>query len=351
MGGDEFVVVVPNLEKEEDVVNMAQKILEVITPIYQIGSNELYITCSIGISLYPNDGAEIKTLLKNSDLAMYRAKEKGRNNFQFFAPVMNTKAMERMEIEKNLRKAMGGTEFILYYQPKVCLKSGKIIGMEALLRWQSPELGFVNPGKSIPVAEETRLIIDIGHWIIETACLQIKRNDELGIPPINIAVNLSVIQFNSPDLVADIENIIKKTGIDPKRLQVEVTESILIQDSHQAISILKSINDLGIKICIDDFGTGYSSLSYLKSMPIDYLKIDQSFVMDLADPKNEAITRAVVALAQNLNMRTIAEGVETPEQMKYLQGVQADEGQGYLFSKPLTAKDAEELLLSGKTFS
>ncbi|MCF8722335.1 diguanylate cyclase (GGDEF)-like protein/PAS domain S-box-containing protein [Nitrospina gracilis] len=346
MGGDEFVIVVPNLTKEDEIVDRAQKVLEVLAPIYRIQNHELYITCSIGISVFPDDGQEIDTLLKHSDLAMYRAKERGRNTFQFFAQSMNTLAVERMVIEKNMRKAMGGTEFQLYYQPKVCLRSGKVVGMEALLRWDNPELGFVNPQKSIPIAEETRLIIQIGHWIIESACQQIKRLEKIN-PDINIAVNLSVIQFNSPDLVSEIKGVIRDTGIDPQKLQVEVTESILIQDSTLAINILKNLNDLGIKICIDDFGTGYSSLSYLKNMPIDYLKVDQSFIRDLTDPTNEAITRAVVALAQSLGMKTIAEGVETIEQKSFLETIDCDEGQGYLFSKPLEAHRAEELLLKG----
>ncbi|MCF8719853.1 EAL domain-containing protein [Nitrospina gracilis] len=346
MGGDEFVIIVPNLTKEDEIVDRAQKILEALTPIYNIQNHELYITCSIGISVFPDDGQEIETLLKHSDLAMYRAKERGRNTFQFFAQSMNTLAVERMIIEKNMRKAMGGTEFQLYYQPKVCLRTGKVVGMEALLRWENPELGFVNPQKSIPIAEETRLIIQIGRWIIESACQQIKRLEKIN-PDINIAVNLSVIQFNSPDLVSEIKGIIRDTGIDPQKLQVEVTESILIQDSTLAISILQNLNDLGIKICIDDFGTGYSSLSYLKNMPIDYLKVDQSFIRDLTDPTNEAITRAVVALAQSLGMKTIAEGVETNEQKNFLQMIHCDEGQGYLFSKPLEAHRAEELLKKG----
>ncbi|CAI2717486.1 EAL domain-containing protein [Nitrospina watsonii] len=350
MGGDEFVIIVPNLTKEDEIVDRSQQVLEVLSPLYHIQNHELYITCSIGISIYPNDGEEIETLLKNSDLAMYRAKERGRNTFQFFAPSMNTLAVERMVIEKNMRKAMGGTEFQLYYQPKVCLQSGKIVGMEALLRWENPELGFVNPQKSIPIAEETRLIIQLGHWIIESACQQIKRLEQIN-PDISIAVNLSVVQFNSPDLVSEIKGVIEDTGIDPQKLQVEVTESILIQDSTLAINILKNLNNLGIKVCIDDFGTGYSSLSYLKNMPIDYLKIDQSFVRDLIDPTNETITCAVVALARSLGMKTIAEGVETAEQKKFLQTIDCDEGQGYLFSKPLQACQAEELLLKGTLFS
>lgn len=350
MGGDEFVIIIPNLAKEDETVDRARQVLETLSPIYRIGQNELYITCSIGIAIYPNDGGEIKTLLKNSDLAMYRAKERGRNNFQFFAPSMNTLAVERMVIEKNLRKAVGGTEFQLYYQPKICLRSGQVVGLEALMRWENPELGFVNPQKSIPIAEETRLIIQIGHWIIQSACEQIKRLEAIS-PDISIAVNLSVIQFNSPDLASEIKGVIEETGIDPQKLQVEVTESILIQDSNLAINILKRLNELGIKVCIDDFGTGYSSLSYLKNMPIDYLKIDQSFIRDLSDPTNEAITRAVVALARSLHMQTIAEGVETEEQKCFLQTIDCDEAQGFLFSKPLPVDQIEEFLKSGACFS
>ena len=350
MGGDEFIILIPGLTDTDHTARLAEKILDAVTPVLKIGDNELYIGCSIGISIFPDDGMEIKTLLKNSDLAMYRAKEKGRNTFQLYTPSMNFKAMERLAVEKNLRKALDREEFELHYQPKINLKTGQIAGMEALIRWDSPELGMVMPNQFIPIAEETRLIIQMGHWVLVTACRQSRLWQEAGLPQMPVSINLSAVQFTHPNLVSEISKVLKQTKFPPHHLELELTESVLMQDTTLAVSILNKLSKLGIKISIDDFGTGFSSLNYLKNLPLDYLKIDQTFIKDFALQTNSAITKAIVTLAQSLNMKTIAEGVETEEQRKFLAGLNCDEAQGYLFSKPISKDEMEELLRTGKKF-
>ena len=350
MGGDEFIILIPGLTDTDHTARLAEKILDAITPVMKIGDNELYIGCSIGISIFPDDGMEIKTLLKNSDLAMYRAKEKGRNTFELYTPAMNFKAMERLAVEKNLRKALDREEFELHYQPKVNLKSGQIVGMEALIRWDSPELGMVMPHQFIPIAEETRLIIQMGHWVLLTACRQIQTWREAGLPQMPISVNLSVVQFTHPNLVSEISRVLKQTKFPPQFLELEITESVLMQDTTLAVSILNKLSEVGIKISIDDFGTGFSSLNYLKNLPLDYLKIDQTFVKDYNLRTNSAITKAIVTLAQSLNMKTIAEGVETKEQREFLAELNCDEAQGYLFSKPISSDEMKKLLQTGNKF-
>ncbi len=350
MGGDEFIILIPGLTDTDHTAKLAEKILDAVTPVFKIGDNELYVGCSIGISIFPDDGMEIKTLLKNSDLAMYRAKEKGRNTFQLYTPAMNFKAMERLAVEKNLRKALDRNEFELYYQPKINLKSGQIAGMEALIRWDSPELGLVMPNQFIPIAEETRLIIQLGHWVLLTACRQTIQWQDAGLPPTPVSVNLSVVQFTHPNLVSEIGQVLKQTKIPPYQLELEITESVLMQDTTLAVSILKKLSALGIKISIDDFGTGFSSLNYLKNLPMDYLKIDQTFIKDFNLRTNSAITKAIVTLAQSMDMKTIAEGVETEEQRKFLNELNCDEAQGYLFSKPIPKDEMGELLKTGKKF-
>jgi diguanylate cyclase (GGDEF)-like protein/PAS domain S-box-containing protein len=350
MGGDEFIILIPGLTDTDHTARLAEKILDTVTPALKIGDNELYIGCSIGISIFPDDGMEIKTLLKNSDLAMYRAKEKGRNTFQLYTPAMNFKAMERLAVEKNLRKALDREEFELHYQPKINLKTGQIAGMEALIRWDSPELGMVMPHQFIHIAEETRLIIQMGHWVLVTACRQAKIWHEAGLPNIPISVNLSVVQFTHPNLVSEISKVLKQTKFDPKNLELEITESVLMQDTTLAVSILNKLSELGIKISIDDFGTGFSSLNYLKNLPLDYLKIDQTFVKDFSLQTNSAITKAIVTLAQSLNMKTIAEGVETKDQRNFLSELKCDEAQGFLFSEPVSKDEMEKLLRNGKIF-
>ncbi len=348
MGGNEFIVLAPGLRHSDDAGKLAEKLIDLMSQPFKIGDNELYIGCSIGISVFPSDGTEIKTLLKNADLAMYRAKEIGKNTFKMFTASMNSQAMERLFLEKNLRKALDKNEFELHYQPKFNLKTDRISGIEALLRWTSPELGKVSPTQFIPVAEETRLIIPIGQWVLDTACNQAKAWKEQGLPPVPISINLSVVQFNHPLLVSDIKKVLDQTGIEPKFLELEVTESILMKDTALAVSTLEKLIALGIKISIDNFGTGFSSLNYLKDLPIDFLKIDQTFIKDFAEPTSAAITKTIVTLAQSLGMKTVAEGVETEAQKEFLQELQCDEAQGYLFSKPLPAKQATKFLKEGK---
>ncbi|MCF8057448.1 MAG: EAL domain-containing protein [Desulfocapsa sp.] len=350
MGGDEFIVLIPGLTDVTHTIKLADKILASMATVFNVGDNELYIGCSIGISIFPDDGMEIRTLLKNSDLAMYRAKEKGRNTFELYTPSMNLKVMVRLAMEKNMRKALDREEFELYYQPKINLKSRKIAGMEALLRWNSLELGIVTPSQFIPVAEETRLIIQLGHWVLVTACQQAKLWREAGLPEVPISVNLSVIQFTHPNLVSEIIKVLEEMEVPPHQLELEITESILMQDTTLAVSILNKLSEVGIKISLDDFGTGFSSLNYLKNLPLDYLKIDQTFVQDYDLQTNAAITNAIVTLAQSLNMKTIAEGVETDGQKKYLQDLNCDEAQGNLFSEPVPASRMTELLKAGKKF-
>lgn len=350
MGGDEFIILAPGIHHSDDAAKLAQKLIDLMAQPFKIGNNELYIGCSIGISVFPNDGADIKTLLKNSDLAMYRAKEMGKNMFKMFTPSMNSQAMERMTLERNLRTALSNNEFELHYQPKINLNTGQISGMEALLRWTNAELGQVSPAQFISLTEETRLIIPIGHWVLETACQQANVWKKQGLPPIAISVNLSMIQFTHPLLVSDIKNVLDETGVDPTLLELEITETVLMKDTALAVSILNKLSGLGIKISIDDFGTGFSSLNYLKNLPIDFLKIDQTFVKDLDEPTNAAITKTIVALAQSLKMKTIAEGVETEAQKDFLRELQCDEAQGYLFSKPLPADQITQLLEKGTVF-
>jgi len=344
MGGDEFIILAPGIRDSDDAAKLAQKLIDLLAQPFKIDDNELYIGCSIGISVFPNDGTEIKNLLKNSDLAMYRAKETGKNTFKLFTPSMNSHAMERLFLEKNLRKALENKEFELHYQPKINLKTGQISGVEALLRWTNQELGQVSPSQFMPVAEETRLIIPIGQWVLGTACKQAHTWKEQGLPPCSMSVNLSVTQFTHPLLISDIKKVLDHTGIDPRDLGLEITESILMKDTALAVSTLNKLSDVGIKISIDDFGTGFFSLNYLKNLPIDFLKIDQAFVKNLEEPTNAAITKTIVALAQSLKMKTIAEGVETEAQRNFLRELQCDEAQGYLFSNPLPANQITQLL-------
>ncbi len=344
MGGDEFIILIPHLKKTDDAAKLAQKVLETLEPPIRIEGHDLYIRCSIGIAIFPTDGTEIKTLLKNSDLAMYRAKEKGKNTFELYTSSMNNRAMERLSIERNLRKGLENDEFNLFYQPKINLTTGQVAGLEALLRWENPELGFVMPDQYITIAEETRLIIEIGYWMIEKACRQSRVCKEKGWPLIPIAINLSALQFNHPLLIQKIEEMLSSEKLLPEYIEIEITESILMRDTKLAISNLNKLKELGIKIAIDDFGTGYSSLNYLKNLPIDFLKIDKTFIQEYSLPKNAAITRAIVALAQSLKLKTIAEGVESEEQKNFLINLECDEAQGFLFCKPLAEKEIMEYL-------
>ncbi len=349
LGGDEFVVILPIYASEDDVTLVTQKFLNLRTEPYIIDGHELFITCSIGISFYPRDGEDAETLLKNADAAMYRAKDQGRNNAQFCNAQMNVKALQRLTLENNLRHALKRDEFLLHYQPRVDMRSGEITGMEALVRWQHPEQGLVPPGMFIPAAEVSGLIVPLGTWVLHTACAQNKAWQMAGFKPVCVAVNLSARQFAQQDLVELVTRTLQETGLDANYLELELTESMIMHDAEATIATLKQLKAIGVKFSIDDFGTGYSSLSYLKRFPIDFLKIDQSFVRDITtDPDDAAITRTIISMAHDLGHKVIAEGVETAEQKSFLQLHHCDEMQGYFFSKPVPAAQFGLLLqLSG----
>ncbi len=346
-GGDEFVVVISCLERSEDAITVANNVQAQIAHPLTIDGYEFGITCSIGISLYPKDGDNVETLLKNADAAMYRAKEQSRNAFQFYTSEMNDRVVERMLLERHLRHALERDEFEVHYQPQVNLTTGKVCGVEALLRWRSQELGMVSPGRFIPLAEETGLIVPIGEWVLRTCCRQNKLWQDAGLPHLPISVNLSARQLQKRELCRIIEDTLQETGLAPHYLELELVESMVTRDVEGAAAIMKELKGLGVQLAMDDFGTGYSSLSYLKRFPFDRLKIDLSFVRDIiVDPESAAIARAIIAMAHNLNLRAIAEGVETREQLEYLRQHDCDEIQGFYVSRPLTADDLEALFRS-----
>jgi EAL domain-containing protein (putative c-di-GMP-specific phosphodiesterase class I) len=310
-----------------------------------VEGHEFVLGCSIGIAAYPGDGIDPETLIRNADLAMYRAKETGRNNFQFYTAAMNERLLERLRIEGDMRTALERKEFVLHYQPQIDLCSGRTVGMEALIRWQHPTLGMVPPLRFIGLAEETGLIIPIGDWVLRTACAQAKAWQRAGFPDLCVAVNLSARQFAQNDLVESIASALQESGLAPRYLELELTESLVMSDVDGAIEILRALKDLGVHLSLDDFGTGHSSLSYLKRLPIDTLKIDQSFVRDITHaPDDEAIVASIISLAHNLKRRVIAEGVETKEQLSYLRRHGCTQIQGYYFSKPVSAESFERLL-------
>ena len=347
-GGDEFTLFFPHNTYIEDISKIAQRLLEGLNTPFLLEEQELYLSASLGIALFPYDGENATILLKNADTAMYRAKEQGRNNYQFYAPEMNNKAREQLALETDLRKALAKDELLLYYQPQVDLHTGECIGLEALIRWQHPQLGLVPPNQFIPLAEETGLICPIGDWVIRTACEQHQTWCAAGLPPMRIAVNLSMRQFQQRDLVKMIAQTLQATQTQPCYLELEITESIAMQDSEFTVAVLQELRQMGIQIAMDDFGTGYSSLNSIKHFPLHTLKIDQSFVRDLiVDPSDAAIAKAVIALGQGLHLKVLAEGVETVEQLECLRTLGCQSAQGYLFSKPLPPEALTVLLREG----
>jgi len=348
-GGDEFAVIVSNLATADDAAQIANKIRESIALPIRINEHELSITCSIGISIFPRDGEDVQTLLRNADGAMYRAKEQGCNTFQFYTGEMNARSLARMTMEKHLRRAMENNELSLHYQPQVSLLTGHVSGMEALLRWQSPELGPVSPASFIPLAEETGLIEQIGEWVVRTACAQNRAWQDAGLPQLSVAVNISARQFRLSNIVGSIGRALRETGLEPRFLELEITESMVMQDVERVSAILNELKGLGVLLAMDDFGTGYSSLSYLKRFPFDVLKIDRSFVRDItSDPDSAAIAKTVIAMAHSLHLTVVAEGVETEGQLHYLRSHGCDEMQGYFFSRPLPAAEFAALLREGR---
>ena len=347
LGGDEFTLLLPNVGRVEDVTLVAEKLLEAVRRPVRIDNSELFVTASIGISLFPDDGDDPDVLVKNADTAMYRAKELGRDNYQMYAPAMNATAVERLALETSFRRALSRDELLLYYQPILDLATGEPIGVEALLRWNRPGVGLVSPLDFIPMAEATGLILPIGPWLLKTACNQVKRWHQTIRPGLRLAMNLSARQFQQPDVAASVQRALRAADFPTDCLDLEITESWAMQNADAAILTMRELKALGISLSIDDFGIGYSSLSYLKRFPIDKLKIDRSFIKDIpSDPDDTAIVAAVLALAQSLKLKVVAEGVETEEQREFLTGLGCDQAQGYLFGRPLPAEECERLLRS-----
>ncbi|EGW40291.1 bifunctional diguanylate cyclase/phosphodiesterase, partial [Desulfosporosinus sp. OT] len=343
-GGDEFLILLAEISNEHEVVKVSERILGVFAHPLMLDGNEVYMSTSIGISLYPSDGSDLETLVKQADTAMYYAKEQGRNNYQFFMTGLNIKANDRLSIENSLRKALERGEFVLHYQPQVDLESGFIVGMEALIRWNANDRGMVSPAVFIPIAEETGLIVQIGEWVLRTACAQNVVWQEQGYPFLRMAVNISARQFREPNFIKTVEGILQEIGMDPQWLELEITESIAMENGEASVAMLSSFKELGIRISIDDFGTGFSSLNYLRRMPIDTLKIDQSFIQDISIGENgEEVVTAIIQLAKNLRLKVIAEGVETNTQCSFLKNKQCNEMQGFLFSKAVTSEEMEKL--------
>ncbi len=345
----EFAIILKPVEQKQDAIDVAQSILDVISQPMVLEGYEVYITASIGITFYPLDDIEVDELLKNANAAMYHAQQKGGNNYQLHKSEAVVISLEQLALETNLRNALKRSEFQVYYQPKVNIRTGKITGAEALIRWCHPEKGLIAPAEFIPLAEETGLIISIGEWVLRTACNQTKIWQEAGFFPFQIAVNLSRRQFIQRNLQERIIKIIQEVDLKPNHLELEVTESLVMQNERAASRMMKSWQKCGIKISIDDFGTGYSSLSYLREFPFDVIKIDRSFIRNItADSKTEAITIAIIQMAHSLNLRVVAEGVETQAELDFLRKHKCDEIQGYLFSAPLPTSKFEQLLKEGK---
>jgi diguanylate cyclase (GGDEF)-like protein len=345
LGGDEFAIIIEDVSSSEQIGRLAQKILGAMGNAYVIQGRETFITATVGIAVYPDDADEPESLIKNADAAMYRAKEEGKDAFEFYAAEMNAHASERLLIESNLRKALERQELLVYYQPKVDLTTGLITGVEALARWQHPEFGLVSPLRFIPVAEDTGLIIPIGEWILRSACAQTKLWQENGFSELHVTVNLSARQLKHPNLTDMVVRVLEETRLEPKSLGFELTESSIMQDAEAMITRLAKLKSLGIELSLDDFGTGYSSLSYLKRFPIDILKIDQAFIRDITSGQDAvAIVCAIIAMAQKLKLRVVAEGVETEAQVAVLREQGCNESQGYVCSQPLPAAEMEQLL-------
>jgi diguanylate cyclase (GGDEF)-like protein/PAS domain S-box-containing protein len=346
LGGDEFTLLLPGAGRPLDLAKFAEKVLEALKQPFGLEGHELFVTASMGISLYPEDGIDPETLVKNADTAMYRAKDQGRDNYQLYTAAMNATALERLGMENALRKALIQGELEIYYQPLLDLASGTVYGVEALLRWRHPERGLILPAEFIPLAEITGLIVPMGPWILKTACAQAKKWQDAGHPQLCLSVNLSARQFQQPDLVELVTRVLDETGLPPRSLELEITESNAMQNAETTTQTLRALKALGVRLSIDDFGIGYSSLSYLKRLPIDTLKIDQSFVRDMTtDADDAAIVTAVIAMAQTLKLAVVAEGVEVEEQLAFLAARRCDRMQGFLFSRPLPAEDCEKLLV------
>jgi diguanylate cyclase (GGDEF)-like protein/PAS domain S-box-containing protein len=337
LGGDEFLIALTQIKDIPDAAVAAERLMDAMTAEFVIQGHSLIASCSIGISIFPEHGADCETLIKNADVAMYSAKADGRDNFRFFAEDMNKLAVERLTLESSLRSALAKEQLFLMYQPQMDIATGRITGLEALLRWQHPELGLVPPDKFIRIAENSGLIAPIGEWVVRTACRQARRWQDEGLPAVTVAVNVSAVQFRQVGFCGLIRGVLHETGLAPRYLELELTESLLLADADMTLSVLKELKSMGVTLAIDDFGTGYSSFNYLRQFRVNNLKIDRSFIRDIAvNPDDAAITAAIISMAKNLNLKVIAEGVENEAQMSFLRSHHCDEIQGYYFSKPLT---------------
>ncbi len=351
LGGDEFTIVLPDIKRADRAAMVARRLLRVFQEPFRLEGHEVFVTASMGVTVYPMDTDQVDHMLKNADTAMYHAKSKGKNDFSFFAPSMNTNALEKFMIESDLRRALTNEEFLLYYQPKVNSDTGRLMGVEALVRWEHPEKGMVGPNKFIPIAEDTGLIIALGEWVLRQACLQSVARVAAGFEPLPVSVNVSTRQFHKKEFSQTVASVLGETGMDPGFLEIEITETVLIQEVEETIKILNTLKEMGVSLSVDDFGTGYSSLNYLKRFPLDVLKIDRSFVNDITThPDDRAVVESIIALGHNLNLKVIAEGVETKEQFLLLKEKKCDGVQGYYFSKPVPEAELRALIESGTAF-
>ena len=345
IGGDEFTLIIPNFSDKKFIATVAEKIISLFKQPFQVADREIYISTSIGIALYPDNGDTVETLIKNADTAMYRAKEAGKNTFEYYSSTMNSKAKERIKLESEMRHAIDNQEFLLYYQPQYDIGTGLLVGMEALIRWKSKKMGLVSPGDFIPLAEETGLIVPIGEWVVQSACRQGKIWYDQGHRNLHLGVNLSPRQFFDPHLVDKIRSALETTQFDPTFLEIEITETAVMQDNDSSVQVLNALKEMGIKISLDDFGTGYSSLAHLKIVAIDTLKIDQTFILNAnLEGRDGAIISAIIDMGHRLQIKVVAEGVETEESLQYLKKKNCHVAQGYLFSPPLPVDEFQKLL-------
>jgi diguanylate cyclase (GGDEF)-like protein/PAS domain S-box-containing protein len=344
-GGDEFVLVLTEMDQASHATISAKKVLDAVAEPHHIAGRELHLTASIGVSVYPDDGRDAETLMKNADLAMYHAKEHGRGRYEFFQPDMNVGAVERQLLEEGLRRALDRQELVLHYQPKIDLERGVMVGAEALLRWHHPDRGLLQPTQFVPIAEDSGLIVPIGQWVLREACQQAQAWQDAGLRPIPVAVNVSAVEFRSTGFLEGVRRILEQTRLEPRYLELEVTESVLLAHGGSTMSLLRNLKTLGVGLALDDFGTGYSNLSYLKEFQLDALKVDESFVRGITEDVNgAAIVCAVITMGKSLNQRVIAEGIETAEQLAFLRAQHCHEGQGFYFNRPLTADEFAKLL-------
>lgn len=348
-GGDEFIILLTDVAQADEAAQFARGIPDLLKEPFVIEDHELFVTPSIGISIYPSDGTEVESLLKNADIAMYRSKEKGGNSFHYYHPDMNKRSLRRLNLEVHLRKALERGEFEVYYQPIVDLGNGSVVGMESLVRWQHPEWGMVSPAEFIPLAEETGLIIPIGNWVLKQSCMENKEWQKKGFPPLVVSVNISAIQFHQSNFVQVVMDALQESRLSPDQLCLEITENVAMNNVPYIIETLQKLKVLGVRLSIDDFGTGYSSLSYLKRFHVHTLKIDQSFIRDISsDEDSAAIVTALIAMSRQLKIKSLAEGVETTDQLHFLIAQGCDEIQGNVFSKPIPASNFEHLIQNNK---